>query len=90
VQRCGMYFHSADDGLTDELAAEIRRELELGPEDERRGLAAVRPGGDEHLELVLSDEDGDEPDVVVALTGDAARALATALIALAGDESARA
>lgn len=83
-----MRFDSADDGLTDELAEEIRRELELGPEDERRVMAAVRPGDEEHLELVLSDEDGEEPDVVVALTRDAARALAAALLALAPEEPA--
>jgi len=81
-----MYFHSADDGLTDELAEEIRRELELGPQDETRGLAAVRPGDDGRLELVVSDEDGEVPDVVVALTQDEARALAAALLALAPEE----
>ncbi len=54
-----MRFDPDDDGLSDELAEEIRLELELGPQDESRGMAAVRAGGDEHLELVLSDEDGE-------------------------------
>lgn len=82
-----MRFDPDDDGLSDELAEEIRLELELGPQDESRGMAAVRAGDDEHLELVLSDEDGEEPDVVVVLTRGAARLLATALVALADDES---
>lgn len=85
MRRCGMHFDPADDGLTDELAAEIRRELEQGPADGARASAAVRRGAGEHLELVLYDEDGEEPDVVVALTRDEARALAAELVALAGD-----
>ncbi len=82
-----MRFDPDDDGLSDELAEEIRLELELGPQDESRGMAAVRAGDYEQLELVLSDEDGEEPDVVVVLTRGAARLLATALVALADDES---
>lgn len=77
----------ADDGLTDELAEQLRREIELGAEEERRALAAVRAGDDEHtVELFLSDEDGEETDVVVTLGREQARALAAALLALAGDE----
>jgi len=78
-----MHFGSDDDGLTDELAEEIRRELELGPEDDTRALAAVRAGQEDLLELVLYDEDSGEPDVVVALTREQARELAEALDALA-------
>jgi len=81
-----MYFHPADESLTDELAEEIRLELERGPEDETRATAAVRPVDEGRLELVLSDEDGEEPDVVVALTRDEARALAATLVALAREE----
>ena len=80
-----MHFDPVDDGLTDELAEEIRLELEQGPSDDTRTLVAVRRGDQEHLELVLYDEDGEEPDVVVALTRDEARALAAELVALAGD-----
>lgn len=82
-----MRFDSDDDGLTDDLAQKIRLELELGPQYESREMAAVRAGDDEHLQLVLSDEDSEEPDVVVVLTRGAARLLATALVALADDES---
>ncbi len=81
-----MRFDPPDDGLTDELAEEIRLELEQGPDDDTRALAAVRPGDEEHLELVLYDEDGEEPDVVAALGREEALALAAALVALAGDE----
>ncbi len=69
------------DGLTDELADQISAELELGGEDDVRALAAVRPGDDEHVELVLYDEDGEQPDVAVELTCPQARALAAALLA---------
>ncbi|MEJ7894907.1 MAG: hypothetical protein WKF94_19905 [Solirubrobacteraceae bacterium] len=78
------------DGLTDELADEISAELELGPEDDTRALAAVRPGDDEHVELVLYDEDGEQPDVAVELTCPQARALAAALLATAEAASAEA
>ncbi len=78
-----MHFGSDDDGLTDELAEEIRRELELGPVDDTRALAAVRAGDEDLLEVVLYDEDSGEPDVVVALTREQARALAKALVARA-------
>lgn len=88
MRRCGMHFDAADDGLTDELAEEIRLELELGPEDDTRALAAVRPVDEEHLELVLYDEDGEEPDVVVELTPEQARGLAELLVELARGEPA--
>lgn len=78
------------DGLTDELADEINAELELGGEDDVRALAAVRPGDDEHVELVLYDEDGEQPDVAVELTRPQARALAVALLATADAASAEA
>jgi hypothetical protein len=80
-------FSDFDDGLTPELAEEIRREIELGPEEETRTLVAVRLGGDEGtIELVLYDEDGEEPDVTIALTRTEALALAAALVELAGDQ----
>ncbi len=78
-----MHFGSDDDGLTDELTEKIRRELELGPADDTRALAAVRAGDEDLLEVVLYDEDSGEPDVVVALTREQARALAEALVARA-------
>jgi hypothetical protein len=78
-----MHFGSDDDGLTDELTEEIRRELELGPVDDTRALAAVRAGDEDLLEVVLYDEDSGEPDVVVALTREQAHALAEALVARA-------
>lgn len=56
------------DGLTDELADQISTELDMEPEDDTRALAAVRPGDGEHVELVLYDEDGEQPGVAVELT----------------------
>jgi len=82
-----MSFDDADDGLTDELAEQIRREIELGPEEETRTLAAARLGDEEQLELVLYDEDGEEPDVTITLTRAEALALAAALVELAGEQS---
>lgn len=67
------------DGLTDELAAQIHAELELGLADDTREQATVRGGAGEGVELVLHDDDGEAPDVVVALTAAAARDLARAL-----------
>ena len=78
------------DGLTDELADEISAELDLGPEDDIRALAAVRPGDDEHVALVLYDEDGEQPDVAVELTRPQARELAAKLLATADAEPGRA
>ena len=81
-----MHVAPADDGLTPELAAQIHSELELGPEDETRALAAARPEEEGRVELVLYDEEGEQPDVVVTLGRDEALALAGTLVALAGNE----
>ncbi len=81
-----MHVDPADDGLTPELAAQIHSELELGPEDETRALAAARREEEGRVELVLYDEGGEQPDVVVTLGRDEALALAAALVALAANE----
>ncbi len=85
MRRCGMP-DDVDDGLTDELAAEIQRDLEDGAEDETRAAADVRAGAAGHVELVLYDDDGGEPDVVATLTLRQAGELARALEAIAGPE----
>ncbi len=70
------------DGLTDELADQIRLELEADDAgEETREQAAVRRGGDDRVELVAHDDEGGEAtDVVVSLSGEQAIALAAALV----------
>ena len=73
-----------DDGLTEELAAQMRADLEAETGEERREHVALRRARDgTGVELVLFADD--VAAVVTTLAPPDARALAAALLALAGD-----